>query len=165
LAAEPGQAGETLRCECGSGVTVPTLRQLRQLPVASESPTEAAHAWEARHGAITVLVLAAVIALIAAGVSWWNQPSVPEFSPAGWTRMMDNRFSELTPVAAWKLWVDAYRPLAANGFDTLKYAGADQIEREIGARRRMQLILLAVAAVCLVAAVATAIAGRSRAVK
>ena len=162
LAVEPGQAGETLRCACGSPLAVPALRQLRQLPIAGNQSTGAADSpWGARHGVMTVLVLAAIVALVGAGMSWWSQPSRPEFNPSGWARMMDNRFSELSPVDAWKLWVAAYQLLATSGFSQLEYAGADQIEQEITARRRMQMILVAVAAICLIAAIATSIAGRS----
>jgi len=163
LAVGPGQAGETLRCECGRPLPVPELRQLRQLPVASEAPAESAAAWGGRHRAITVLALAAIVSLAAASVSWWNQPSLPEFNPAGWTRMMDSRISEFTPAEAWQAWVIMYRPLAVTGFTELKHHNAEAIEREIDARRRMQMVLAAVAAICLVAAATTAFAGRKSA--
>lgn len=162
LEVEPGQAGETLACACGRSVSVPTLRRLRELPVASEAPAEPTAGWGGRHRAITVLSLTAIVLLAGAGVSWWNQPAVPEFNPAGWNQMMDSRISELTPVAAWQLWQNTYEPLQATGFATLEYHGAAEIEREIGRRRWVQLGLTAVAAICLFAAAATAVAGRNR---
>ena len=42
LAITPAQAGESLTCECGHELTVPTLRQLRQLPTCNTDQGAAA---------------------------------------------------------------------------------------------------------------------------
>lgn len=167
LAVEPGQAGETLRCECGRQVAVPTLRRLRELPRADEARGEASDtaatdsAWGVRQGVITVLVIAAVGSLAAAGVSRWQEPTMPTFNPAGWTELMDTKISELTPEAAWQAWVQFYEPLTQSGFSEMQYHGTEELERQIAWHRGLQITFGAIAAVCIIAAIAVAMIGRS----
>jgi hypothetical protein len=167
LVVETGQAGETLRCDCGRQVVVPALRQLRALPPADDVAaidTKAAAAWSTRHAVVTVLLLAAFASLAVVGVSWWRQPTLPTFNPAGWTQLMDTKISELTPEAAWQAWVQFYEPLTQNGFSPIEYHGTAAIEQEIGRRRWVQLIFGSLAAVCLIAAAVTSVSGRTAAV-
>lgn len=61
------QAGETIRCGCGLPLQVPSMRELRTLPLAADEPARKAASWEDRHRVAFVLVLAAIGALAAAG--------------------------------------------------------------------------------------------------
>ena len=61
------QAGETLRCACGLPLSVPSMRELRTLPVAADEPARKTANWENRHRVAFVLVLAAIGALASAG--------------------------------------------------------------------------------------------------
>jgi hypothetical protein len=63
------QAGETLRCACGLPLVVPSMRELRSLPLADDQAGKSrkAAAWEDRHRAAFLLVLVAIGALAAAG--------------------------------------------------------------------------------------------------
>lgn len=64
------QAGETVRCACGVPLPVPSMRELRGLPLAADEQagkTRRGSVWEDRHRVAFVLVLAAIAALAGAG--------------------------------------------------------------------------------------------------
>src|SRR5450432_3398339 len=91
LPVELGQAGEQLRCECGTNISVPTLRQLRQLPVAAEvAPAQVAkRAWGARQGAIAASLIFVGLLLMGAGVSRYSEHPLPQFHPDAQIQMVD----------------------------------------------------------------------------
>jgi hypothetical protein len=155
LSVDPGQAGESLRCECGATIAVPTLRQLRQLPAACDDTAAAVgRAWSFRHGAIAVSLILAVACLLIAGLSWLGEPKVPMFDPAGQMRYVDQEIDKLTPVVAWRRFVDTYQPLAATGFTEFKHPMVIAAQQEIERRRLVQLVMVTVAAICVAAAAA-----------
>jgi hypothetical protein len=162
LAVEAGQAGETLRCDCGATIAVPTLRQLRELPIEGEEPVARTRTWEARHGAMTVLLIVAVASLAVAAVKWRNRPAEPVFNPVSWTDHTDRGISELTPVAAWRAYYEAYRPLAAMGFVEFEHPAAQTIEQDIDSRRWMRNVLLSVAVIAFVAILAIGLSSGAR---
>jgi hypothetical protein len=64
------QAGETLRCACGAPLQVPSMRELRALPLAADEQvgkTRRGSVWEDRHRVAFLFVLVAIGALAGAG--------------------------------------------------------------------------------------------------
>ena len=101
---ETRQAGESLVCECGTTVPVPTLRQLRQLPEArAETASTAASgpAWGGRQRAITVSLLLAAVCLAVAGVSRSLEMPVPILDTAAYTKNVDRLVGTMSPLQAW----------------------------------------------------------------
>jgi len=80
------QAGESIACACGATLAVPTLRELRALPLAQGTgAASAVRVWGARQRGAFVLICAAVCGLVVAGVlySRFPQPVIPpSVSPA-----------------------------------------------------------------------------------
>src|SRR3990172_6902551 len=90
LAVEAGQAGESLLCECGTTVVVPTLRQLRTLPAVREEVRAASgRSWGFRQGAMTVSLLVATACLVIAGASRYSEAPVPAIDPAAYAQKVD----------------------------------------------------------------------------
>lgn len=160
LAAETGQAGDLLRCTCGRSISVPAFRQLRALPVASESADKTAGTWGARQGTITLLALLAAAALVSAGYVWWSTPTMPEFNPEGWTRVVDSQIAALSPEDAWRIGTNLYQSLSTNGFTAMELPSTDAIRSQITFRFWLQLALVATAVICGAASVAMAATGR-----
>jgi hypothetical protein len=69
------------------------------------------------------------------------------------TALVEREVSKMTPVVAWKSWVDTYQPLAATGFEVYKHPAADAMQQDLDWHRWIQRIALASAAVFAVAAV------------
>src|SRR4051812_18213360 len=112
LPAEMGQAGGRIACTCGNFVDVPPLRKLRHLPPAETEVAGTTSTWNARKGVITAsLLLAAALAIVNAW-SWFTQPSVPDFDPAGYQRAIEQGLNKLTPGQSWELWIEYYKPMA-----------------------------------------------------
>lgn len=70
------QAGETIRCDCGADLQVPTMRGLSELEPAAATTGAARRrgAWEDRHRGAFLLVLAAIGCLGVAGYLWYTMP-------------------------------------------------------------------------------------------
>jgi hypothetical protein len=71
-AVSSAQAGDVMRCTCGAELTVPTLRQLKQLEIVeSNAPTRSASrrgvGWEDRHRLSFLLAVVALAAWCLAG--------------------------------------------------------------------------------------------------
>src|SRR6476660_2602728 len=74
LPVETGQAGQTIRCSCGTSVEVPSIRGLRTLePLADEPP--AAATWTTRKGFLFLGAAISIGALLAAAVVAAFRPS------------------------------------------------------------------------------------------
>ncbi len=72
------QAGDTIDCECGAKLCVPTLRGLAELrPAPVSSGAAARKNWDDRHRVGFLLALGAVTCLLVAGYLW---ASFPEFA-------------------------------------------------------------------------------------
>jgi len=163
---ETRQAGETIVCECGATVAVPTLRQLRQLPEAGAGRAEAAGSataaadgaaagWGARQRVITVCLLLAAVALAVVGVSRMLERPVPKLDTVEYTKGVERVIANLTPVQAWELWQKQYEPLRSKGFEVFRPQGEAAMIRALAMHRGTQMIALGVAAVCAVVAIAT----------
>jgi len=149
LAVEIGQAGETIPCECGNAVAVPTLRQLRQLPLAgSEAAAANKAAWGVRQGATAVGLIAAAVCLSVAGWSRLSEPTLPEFNATAWEQFAEQDIASLTPAAAWQRWIDRYGPLRQAGFTPLEHPETASRQQTISQQRLLQTVMIATAAVC-----------------
>jgi hypothetical protein len=154
------QAGESLSCDCGATVAVPTLRKLREMPtVGDESAAESAPIWGLRQAATTVSLLAAAACLVVAAASWYSERPVPTIDPVAYATNVDRLVSQMTPLEGWQRWVDTYRPLATKGFDVYKHPATDEMQQVLDWHRWIEWIALALAAVCVAAAIVIGLAG------
>ncbi len=160
LAVDTGQAGESLVCDCGATVAVPTLRQLRQLPEArEESAVATGPTWGLRQAAITVSLLLAALCLISAAASRSSEQPVPTIDPVVRTTLVDKQVSAMTPLAAWQSWIESYQSLATTGFEVYKHPATDAMQQNLDWHRWIQKAALALAGVCVVAAVVLGLGG------
>ncbi len=166
VSVDVGQAGGQVACpSCGTPLDVPPLRRLRHLRVADAKKEPAQSTWGARQGvAAAGLILAALLAAIALW-SRFNEPSVAEFNPAARLQAVDIGLDEMTPVQAWQMWVELYRPMAERGFVIIEDPHKPAIEQYVARQRFFQKSLLIVAAVCLAIALAAALWPRGRPTK
>jgi hypothetical protein len=159
---ETRQAGETIACECGATVAVPTLRQLRLLPeagdeTASEKKSTAAAAapsWGVRQRVITLCLLAAAACLAIAGVSRSLEQPLPEIDSVAYTKNVDRMVGAMTPLAAWQRWHDTYEPLRSTGFEVYKHPAEAAMKQALTWHHGVQVASLGLAALLGVVAVA-----------
>ncbi len=124
LPVEIGQAGGRITCSCGNQVDVPPLRKLRHLPPAA-AEKHRAHPFgilgtRERVSITASLILVGALAVIN-GWSWFTEPAVPKFDPAGYQReVVEQRLKTMTPSESWHWWIEYYRPLAERGFGVLE---------------------------------------------
>jgi hypothetical protein len=118
------QAGRRTTCRCGETIEIPTLRKLRHLPpapadainpsrVRSANPSRA---WSVREGVFATAIICAVFAATVGGYFWWTVPQPQEFNPVHRAEYVDQHLAVLTPLEAWKLWIENYRYLGQAGF-------------------------------------------------
>lgn len=161
---EPRQAGESLACECGATVDVPTLRKLRELPLAREASASlapsaststggGASTWGLRQGAMATCLIIAALSLAVAGLAWWTQPTLPEFDPAAYRHVIDQQIDALTPTEAWRVWVENFQPLAARGFVKFEHPATAALRQEIDQRRLLQMTMVPIAGICICVAI------------
>jgi hypothetical protein len=154
---EVGQAGGQVVCSCGAKLDVPTLRNLRHLPLAPTNQPVSAKAWSARKGTIAVFLIAA--GLLSAA-SLWNrltEPKLPEFQPQSQSDMVDRHLDQVTPTNAWREWIVLYRPLAEKGFTPMESMDAPRIRAAIAHKRFLQSTMLSIAGVCFAVAALAAL--------
>jgi hypothetical protein len=145
---EPGQAGESIPCECGATLAVPTLRQLRQLPAASvEKVASVGPAWGARQATITVSLLLLAVCLAIAAMSRLSEKPVPELDPVAYGKNVDYLITNMTPLQAWERWIDFYEPLKTTGFIVYRHPETDAMQTELDWHRWIQRAALGLAAV------------------
>lgn len=147
---EARHAGAQVECNCGRTLDVPPLRALRHLPTEAapaSSTSSAPVTWGVGQGIATVCLLAALVLGAAAAWSRWGEPSLPEFDATAYTGNVEQNIDALTPVQAWQLWVDVYKPLAEVGFVEMKHPYEDAIRAEIERRRFFQTMTLILAGV------------------
>jgi hypothetical protein len=147
LPVEVGQAGEQLTCVCGTNVSVPTLRQLRQLPVATaaEPVSVAKHSWGARQGTIAASLIAATLLLLGAAASRYTEHPLPQFHPEAQIKMVDQFLTKKSPAELWQIWTENYRQLGDKGFTAMEDPRTVPIQQDIDQHRRIQLVLVALA--------------------
>jgi hypothetical protein len=101
---EVGQAGGQVVCACGTALDVPTLRQLRQLPLEQTQQPAQGLAWRPRYGAIAAFL---ILAAGTASVCLWAQltkPALPPFNSTGVQQQLLGNLDRLTPAQAWSWW-------------------------------------------------------------
>jgi hypothetical protein len=153
LAVDTGQAGESLVCECGATVAVPTLRQLRQLPESCDvAAAPAGSTWGLRQGAITVSLLLAAVCLVLAGLSKYSEQPLPTIDPVARTASVDKQVGAMTPLEAWQVWINSYQSLATTGFEVYKHPASAAMEMNLDWHRAIQWSALGLAAVFLATA-------------
>jgi hypothetical protein len=77
---QSSQAGTSLACKCGRSVNVPSMRGLRDLPVAADQPAaprDSQGGWGPRQAAAFALLLAGVLAVGFAGYLFATKPENP----------------------------------------------------------------------------------------
>jgi hypothetical protein len=157
---ETRQAGESFACDCGAKITVPTLRQLRQLPEAREEiAASTGTPWGARQGAMTVSLLLAAVSLAIAGLSRYSERPVPTLDSVAYTQNVNRLVTNMTPLQAWERWIDTYQPLTTTGFEVYKHPATDAIQKNLDWHRWIQLIAVGLAAVFGVMAVVLGVSG------
>jgi hypothetical protein len=67
---------------------------------------------------------------------------------------VENRLERLSPVEAWSIWLSYYDNLDEQGFAEFQASNTAQIETAQLHHRRISLIAIAAAGVCLIAALA-----------
>jgi hypothetical protein len=75
------QAGESLRCSCGTMLEVPTMRGLRELEAVQPAGTPRAGSWGGRQQAVLLLVACAIGLCGIAGYLAWTRPPDPTPAP------------------------------------------------------------------------------------
>ena len=162
LAVEARLAGSRVQCACGQAVDVPTLRELRSLPVASSGMSEGGSEWTVRHGMAAAACVVAVGLAIFAGYLLWQQwrlnEQIPRFVPEERTKVVEENLRQLTPSQTWELWVGSYLPVAQEGFT--EFPGSPEMERQVASLRLAAIVTLSISAVCLAAGVAMLLIGR-----
>lgn len=107
---ETTQAGETVSCQCGRTLEVPTLRALRQLePAVEDGPARPTRdTWSIRQGILFGIGLVVLLAgAITAGLSYYQRSQVDTFMPSEeiidqWVREVDQWPAE----RLWAFWVE-----------------------------------------------------------
>ncbi len=151
-----GQAGGRVTCVCGAQLEVPTLRKLRHMPIERPAVSQTRAAWSPRKGFVAAGLIVAGLLVASAIWSRFNDPVVPKFDPVGQTSAVNNVLEDITPVQAWKLWVEIYRPRASSGFAVYQHPHAAVIEQSIAERRFLQKTLIIAAAIIVVIALSIA---------
>ncbi len=110
LAITPAQAGESLTCECGHELTVPTLRQLRQLPTcntdqgAAARPTgPPAKPWSRSRGFTFALGLLLVAVGVLVHFRLAPQRKALDISPPAFQEI-DRDVQQLPAKESWDAW-------------------------------------------------------------
>ena len=75
------QAGESLRCNCGTILEVPTMRGLRELEVVPTAGSTRVRSWGGRQQAVLLLVACAILLVGIAGYLAWARPADPRPAP------------------------------------------------------------------------------------
>ena len=153
LAVVTAQAGETVACGCGKTIAVPTLRQLREMPLAEEvsgsTGAAAVGTWGVRQGVMAVCLIAAALCLVVAGYSRYSQPKLPQFDANLYTERIDRVVETMTPLDAWRSYVNSYRPLAMVGLQEFRHPVMDSLELEVRWHQLVQAVMGGVAGIAL----------------
>lgn len=150
------QAGETVRCACGAPLQVPSMRELRALPLAADEQvgkTRRGTVWEDRHRVAFLFVLVAIAALAGAG---YLAAQLPPPERQATPQDIDEWVRTSTADDALGMFEDLKRGLQPGSVD----AAAVQ-----SARRMLQWGIGIALSACILALVGAAVALRPRASK
>ncbi|MGA2797531.1 MAG: hypothetical protein ABSE63_08145 [Thermoguttaceae bacterium] len=104
IAVQLRQAGETVKCECGNSIDVPTLSNIKKLE-RFQSPAEPKTVqsyWTFEHGLIFAGGLVILVAIGLGGWLYWSGPADPyaNFTP----EQMIQGAATRTPIQSLRLW-------------------------------------------------------------
>ncbi|MCL2709364.1 MAG: hypothetical protein FWE95_00655 [Planctomycetaceae bacterium] len=68
---EPGQAGQTVKCRCGENLLVPTMLQIKALPVAPDKPVSPKEKTKAQNKAVFAMLVPGVVCLLLSFPLWY----------------------------------------------------------------------------------------------
>lgn len=136
------QAGETVVCQCGATLDVPTMRQLRQLECAESKAVETGTNWGLRQGFILLALVVTVVAGTAAGYLWGVQPAPPKQDTEAALKVLDRQIEDMTPLQSWELWQDQ---ILADGLVQYEDPAQSAYHAHVAVRRRWSKVLLALA--------------------
>jgi hypothetical protein len=102
------QAGETVQCECGETLNVPSLRGLRQLPVETIE-AEAQASWGARKGFMTFSLAMVIVSGAAGGALWLASDSVAPMSEQEYREEYRQMLETATPAETYYYWTRGIR--------------------------------------------------------
>ena len=74
---EPGQAGQTVACTCGENLLVPSMLQIKVLPVAPEKPVLPRNKTKSPHKAALVMFVAGIVGIFLSFPLWWFYAYIP----------------------------------------------------------------------------------------
>lgn len=147
-AVEARLAGGRISCACGQAVEVPTLRELRCLPLAPTEKNEIGSQWTVRHGMAAAAFVAAIGLAIFAGYLFWQQwrldQKIPRFVPEQRAIVVAENLRQLTPSQTWELWIASYLPMARQGF--LEFPGFPEMERQVANLRFAAIVTSSISA-------------------
>ncbi len=133
---EKQQAGETLRCECGATVDVPSLLALTRLPPADDpdSSQPSARPWGLAQQMTLIGALVLGFGLVWVGYLWMQSPDPPVVDP-GAAQVDHETAAAMTPAESWRLWAALQSPLP----EITPRAEAEYLKRVADHRRWMVL--------------------------
>ena len=99
------QAGDTVLCECGASLEVPTLRELREYAsVPMETEPESARTWQPRHGLALLGFFVALLVAIPGFVFWAHQPDPPRIDELISPQVIQDSIEQMTVMETWYEW-------------------------------------------------------------
>ena len=147
---EVGQAGQSISCECGAALDVPTMRQIRELeqaPTDDSLPQEQTSTWSPRKG---VILLGLVIAVASGGVGiylWATRPQLFTYDLEASLKAIDEEIDALSPAATWVLWkMGALK----QGLVEYTMPAQDHLAAQIAMHQRFVVVAFSVAGIGLV---------------
>jgi len=152
---EPGQAGDRVRCECGNDVAVPKLGELRLRPRIEAAEQKAA--WSARHGLLTLGILAAVVSLGLGIYFWATTPDRADYDARSEVAAVEDYFERLSPWETWRHWVENTVPLARQGLGEVVIPNYVAFDEQIDKRRTRQKVAFGAAGFALLFCVVVAL--------
>lgn len=99
------QAGQAVRCGCGNTIGVPSLRDLRRLPLAHRGEGQESTAWSQAQG--FTFVTGSIVATIAVGVFCYYLTARLRFEApvSPFDRFLEQKdLNSLTPEDSWLIW-------------------------------------------------------------
>lgn len=144
---DAGQAGLSVRCECGADLAVPTMRGLSQLERA-EAPVEVRLAeseespWGARQGVIFLGAVVFLGALLPCLYMIYHYPQRPQFVTADFKELNATEIQKADLPKTWQIWKELRQGFEGQGEHPDMYA-----YKAVEKQARQTLIVVGVFAV------------------
>jgi len=149
---EPGQAGQTLSCECGASLKVPTMLEMAHLEeLACESPPEKQTVWGIRQSLTLLGVVMVLGSLVLAVVAYRSRPKTSS------AELIRQHCQEFPPVESLYRW----HQLRDDGPDPFTRREKEQRADRIGRFRLWVIATLVVAAGGIVLVTSALLSGKA----